>query len=225
MKKIVKLLPLVLALTVAIPTYAGTMQSTADTQSSEQQITLPAYFDIQKTDGTIETNATFQSDYSTITLDNALSTAFKVITNDAKAKVALSAQAGTISSTSGLYFTGSDLNIVFANVTNSGGSVAATEADIKKITTGTNKQQSPNCFALKLIPECHADTTFTNNAATADPVAAGELNDQGQLVYELKNGAYSMKYSTGITAADNTFNTFDTYGTYKATITLSKYSS
>ena len=90
MKKITKFLPVVLALMLTCPAFAAAKDSTQSTMT----LTVPEFINITKDDNCIETaTASFDDTYTKITLDNAMSGLYTVITNKPGDKVKISATA------------------------------------------------------------------------------------------------------------------------------------
>lgn len=210
MRKIVKLLPAVLALMLISPAFAAPSNSAESTMN----ITVAPFINIKKLSEVNAANAQFDDDYTTLTTDKALGANFQVINNEVGKVVYLTA---TCPSTGGnakaLY--GEDdkkLNIVFSNQTKAS---EIQDSYITNITSGsaTAKGDNPNCFALSLTPTIEPDTSSGAETPTAS------LEEQS-VKYTLKNGVYAMNYAVGQNALANTFSTHDTNGTYQATLTL-----
>lgn len=218
MKKITKLLPIALAFLLMSPAFAAT----SDVQYSDYKLDLAPFLDIQKVSEKTSTTVTFADNYENLNLSEALSSNFRVYTNDAEQKIYLYAAAGDIAATEApaLYGEGDTLKLIFANISDGSGSVKATAQDIKSVVS--TPQQSKNAFALDLKPT-YDISSITPNGAEAKPTAAFDKT-KGVVTYSMANGIYDFNYLTGQTAVDNSFNTYDTMGTYKATLTLSKTS-
>lgn len=214
-----KLLPVFLALMLAAPAFAAAQ--TSDVQSSTYSLSLSPFLDIQKLSEKTTTNVTFDDNYTNLNLAEALSTNFRVYTNDAEQKIYLYASAGSIAAKDApaLYGEAGALKLIFGNISTSDGSVAAKAEDIKNVIA--NPLQSKNAFALDLTPKCVV-SSVTPNGAVSDPTAT--LSDDGIVTYSMTNGIYDMSYTTGLKAVDNSFNTYDTKGQYQAILTLSKTS-
>lgn len=216
--KITKLLPLALALTLAVPAFAEVATGDKSAQS-ELQINVPQFINITRNEGAMVEAAAagFDADYANITLDKSLTASFHVVTNnpDEKVKLTATALAGG-SQVNALYGNdGTELNIVFTN--NGTGSRAATASAVTDIMTAPSKTGNANAIAFKLTP------TITPKPDTG--AAAPTPSKQSDHVeYPIVNGEYDFVYTVGTTALANTFSTHDTDGTYKATITLSQVS-
>ena len=217
MKKIVKLLPVVLATMLICPAFAAV----AEQNSSTYTLQLDPYLDIQKTSEKTNTTVTFDDNYANLNLAEPLGTTFRVYTNDAEQKLYLYASAGSVDANAApaLYGEEGALKIIFGNISTSGGSVAALADDIKAVVS--NPTESKNAFALDLTPVCKK-AAVTPNGATDDPEAT--LDEKGVVTYTMANGIYDMQYTTGKKAVDNSFNTYDTKGTYQAILNLTKTS-
>ena len=220
MKKITKLLPIALALLLISPAFAEGVSHDPASQTSNYSLTLDPFLDIQKLSEKVTTTVTFDENYANLNLNEALSSNFRVYTNDAEQKLYLYAAAGDIAAKDApaLYGEKNALKIIFAKTSNNGGSVKATAEDIKAVVS--TPQQSKNAFALDLKPT-YKMATITPNGAISDPTATFE-EGTGVVTYSMQNGIYDFNYITGLKAVDSSFNTYDTKGVYKATLTLSK---
>ncbi len=209
-KKLTKLLPAALAL-MLMSTAAYAVPS--EEATSTLQITVPEFINITKDGSSTETtSATFDDNYSTITLSPSLNAIFNVINNQPDRKIYLSATAPTSGgSTTALYGDDADnMKIVFTN-----NSRQPADTSVTNITSGSGiaYKENPDAIAFAISPTITPDTEsgateaqkeFANNKAT----------------YTIKNGKYKMQYTIGTTAEANTFSTHDTDGTYQATMTL-----
>lgn len=218
MKKITKLLPIALAFLLMTPAFAAP----SDAQSSNYSLTLDPFLDIQKISEKINTTVTFDDNYANLNLAEALTSSFRVYTNDAEQKIYLYAAAGDLAAADApaLYGENDALKLIFANTSNTGGSVKATATDVKAVVS--TPQQSKNAFALDLA-STYDISTITPNGAVTKPTATFDKT-KGVVTYSMQNGIYDLTYLTGVKAVDNSFNTYDTKGVYKATLTLSKAS-
>lgn len=210
MKKITKILPLAMALMLAVPAFAATADTT-NSQTSTMTLTVPEFINITKTDSVEEANAEFDADYTTLNTSVTMNAGFHVITNVPDKKIYLK---GTCQGADGeqvaLYGDSAGvLNLVFANEQRKPTTAAITNITGKAAAKASNE----NAIAFSLTPSI---TAIAASGAT-DPSAV--LAD-GKVTYTLKNGAYDMVYTLGQTALAETFSTHDTWGTYKATLLL-----
>ena len=210
--KFTKFIPLVLALTLAVPAFAAA----TDQATSEQTITVPEFINITKKAGAVETaQASFSDTYDAITLDNALSVTFNVITNKPTDKVYLTATAkedgGQVKCLGGEV---NALKIVFTNdsVANGSPSGAITNALGNSPTLATNA----DAIAFTLTPVVTNDPDSGMSAAPEGAIASNVVTYTFS-----KAGKCDFAYTSGTTAIGNTFDTHDTAGTYKATLTMS----
>ena len=209
MKKIVKLLPVALALMVAPMAFADT----SNVAQSDMSINVAPFLNITKESETAEASAKFNDSYTTLTLDKSLAAEFKVINNVPDKVIYLRA---TCPSAGGaqqaLYGTAADkINIVFTNSSRQSSTPASSVTNITG--AGVAAAQNPNAIAFAITPTITADTA----TGAATPTAEMEGNN---VKYTIKNGVYSMNYTLVADALANTFSTHDTDGTYKATLLL-----
>lgn len=209
-KKLTKLLPAALAL-VLMSTAAYAAPS--DEATSTLQITVPEFINITKDGSSTETtSATFDDNYSTITLSPSLNAIFNVINNQPDREIYLSATAPTSGgSTTALYGDDADnMKIVFTNSTRQ-----PADTSVTNITSGsgTAYKANPDAIAFAISPTITPDT----ESGAEEPQK--EFNSN-KAKYTIKNGKYKMQYTIGTTAEANTFSTHDTDGTYQATMTL-----
>ena len=218
MKKIVKLLPIALALTlISSAAYAETVTG-SKTATSTQLINVDKFINITHVDGSSveEASAGFNADYSEITLDKAMTTTFKVVTNNPDEAIKLTATdlagGGQVNA---IYGTDANtLNLVFTN--NGEGTRAAEATAVTNITGGSPAVASnANAIAFSLKPTI----TYDKASAGADPKPTKEADG---VKYTLQNGIYTFTYTLGQTGLPNTFSTHDADGKYKATLTLSQ---
>lgn len=209
-KKLTKLLPAALAL-MLMSTAAYAVPS--DEATSTLQITVPEFINITKDGSSTETtSATFDDNYSTITLSPSLNAIFNVINNQPGREIYLSATAPTSGgSTTALYGDDADnMKIVFTN-----NSRQPADTSVTNITSGsgTAYKGNPDAIAFAISPTITPDT----ESGAEEPQK--EFNSN-KAKYTIKNGKYKMQYTIGTTAEANTFSTHDTDGTYQATMTL-----
>lgn len=215
--KITKFLPLALALTLAVPAFAA--EGDGSSATSELQITVPQFIYIKNNaDEVLSTNATFNTAYSTISLNDKMSASFNVITNnpDQKVKLTATALAGG-AQVNALYGDADALNLVFTNI-GTGTRAASGDAVTDILKGATAAKNNPNAIAFSLTPSV---TAVDDTGAAA---AKANKKDSSGVEYEITNGEYNFKYEVGQAGLANTFSTHDTDGTYQATLTLSKLS-
>lgn len=214
MKKITKFLPIAMALMLISPAFAATSESAQSTMT----LTVPEFINITK--GTcIETaTASFNDEYTTINLDNAMSGVYTVITNKPGDKVKISATALADGTETPALF-GSDADNLKLVLTNIGtGKHAAKASAITNCKTGAAFDQNANAICFKLTPVITPDATSGAKA----PLSSTMGDDDYGVTYTIDNGKYDFTYTLGQTAESKTFSTHDTDGTYKATLTLSQ---
>lgn len=211
--KIHKLLPIAVALMMVSPAFA----STSSSQSSTLELTVPKFINITKDSTSVDSaTASYNDDYTALTLDKSITQKFKIITNNPDEKVKLTATAlEGGSDVNALYGTATAPVLVF---TNTGSDArAAKSGAIAKAAAGDKTADSANAIAFALTPTITPDTTSGAKTPTATK------NDE-DITYELTaNGIYSFQYVSAKTATG--FSTHDTDGTYKATIVLSQIAS
>lgn len=210
MRKIVKLLPAALALMLMSP---AVFAAASDEATSTLNITVPEFINITKDNSSVETaSATFDDNYTTITVTPALNAVFNVVNNQPDRAIYLSATAPTSGgSTTALYGEDADsMNIVFTN-----NSRQPADTAVQNITSGsgTAYKENPNAIAFAITPTITPDT----ESGAEDPTKTFESN---KAKYVIKNGKYKMQYAIGTSALANTFSTHDADGTYQATLTL-----
>lgn len=212
MKKIVKLLPVALALMIAVPAFADTASENA---TSTLNLTVDKFINITHSDSSIETaKATFDPSYTTITVDNSLTAAFHVINNDPTRKIYLSATAPTSDGNTPALFAsdaaGADLSIVLTNSTRKPAANAVTNITGR---SGVAKASNPDAIGFTIEP------TVTPQSGTGAEKPLISYADN-KVTYAIKNGEYDMSYKLSTAAIAETFSTHDTDGTYQATVTL-----
>ena len=227
--KIVKLLPVALALMLISPAFAEEGVAASKTATATQVITVPKFINITHDPASVESaKAQFNGTYSVITLDKSMNTQFHVVTNNPDEAIKLTATclAGG-AQVNALYGTNAqNLRLIFTNNgTDVGTASRAAEATAVENIMGKNPAiaQNANAIAFTLTPTFAVDPNSGGTAPTATLEAAGEGTQAG-VKYRITNGAYNFNYTVGTTAMANTFSTHDTDGTYKATLTLSQVS-
>ena len=223
--KIVKLLPVALALMLISPAFAEEGAAASKTATSTQIITVPKFINITHDPASVESaGAQFNGTYSVITLDKSMNTQFHVVTNNPDEAIKLTATclAGG-NQVNALY--GADAQNLRLIFTNNGTDKRAAEATAVTNIMGekTAIAQNANAIAFTLTPTFAVDSTSGGTTPTATLEAGGE-GIQAGVKYRITNGAYNFNYTVGTTAMADTFSTHDTDGTYKATLTLSQVS-
>ena len=214
MKKITKFLPVALALMLTCPAFAAT----SDNAKSTMTLTVPEFINITKGSCIETATASFNDEYTTINLDNAMSGVYTVITNKPGDKVKISATALADGSETPALF-GSDADNLKLVLTNIGsGKHAAKASAITNCKTGAAIDQNANAICFKLTPVITPDATSGAKA----PLSSTMGDDDYGVTYTIDNGKYDFTYTLGQTAETKTFSTHDTDGTYKATLTLSQ---
>lgn len=214
MKKIVKLLPVALALMIAVPAFAEDAAA-KDNATSVLNLTVPKFINITNPgSGKETTSATFDANYTTITTADNLTASFHVINNDPTRNIYLSATAPTSGGSAPALFAadaaGAGLSIVLTNSTR-----VPADSSVTNITagSGTAKASNPDAIGFAVTPTI----TAVANTGSKAPTPAYASN---KVTYQIVNGEYDMSYALQTTALANTFSTHDTDGTYQATITL-----
>ena len=215
MKKIVKLLPVALALMIAVPAFAEEPETASENATSTLNLTVDKFINITHSASSVETaNASFNPSYTTITTDKALTAAFHVINNDPTRKIYLSATAPTSGgNTPALFATdasGNGLSIVLTNNSRQPAASAVTNITGR---TGVAKASNPDAIGFTITPAIAPK----DGTGAAEPSVSYADN---KVTYAIKNGEYDMSYALNTTAIAETFSTHDTDGTYQATITL-----
>lgn len=210
--KFTKFIPLVCALALACPAFAAATTSA----TSEQSITVPAFINITKKAGAVETtSATFSDTYDAITLDDALTVTFNVITNVPTDKVYLTATAKEASAQVkclGGADNASSLKIVF---TNDDVPTGAPSGAISNCLGSPVLATNADAIAFVLTPNI---TNSTESGMSAAPTGALASN---VVTYTFsKAGSCDFQYTMATSEIENTFDTHDTAGTYKATLSM-----
>lgn len=214
MKKFTKFLPIAMALMLISPAFAATSESAQSTMT----LTVPEFINITKGSCVETATASFNDEYTTIDLDNAMSGIYTVITNKPGDKVKISATALADGSETPALF-GSDADNLKLVLTNIGsGKHAAKASAITNCKTGAAIDQNANAICFKLTPVITPDAASGAKA----PLSSTMGDDDYGVTYTIDNGKYDFTYTLGQTAESKTFSTHDTDGTYKATLTLSQ---
>ena len=209
MKKIVKLLPVALALMIAVPAFAE--DTASESATSTLNLTVDKFINITHSDSSVETaNATFNPSYTTITTDKA----FHVINNDPTRKIYLSATAPTSGGQTPALFAsdaaGAGLSIVLTNSSRQPAASAVTNITGR---SGVAKASNPDAIGFTITP-----TIAPKDGTGAEEPTVSYADNK--VTYAIKNGEYDMSYALNTTAIGETFSTHDTDGTYQATVTL-----
>ena len=141
MRKIVKLLPTALALMLISP---AVFAAASDEATSTLNLTVPEFINITKDNSSVETaSATFDDNYTTITVAPALNAIFNVVNNQPDRAIYLSATAPTTGgATTALYGTDAEsMNIVFTN-----NSRQPADTAVQNITSGSGTAYKGNSF-------------------------------------------------------------------------------
>ena len=216
--KITKTLPLVLALAMttscafaedAVPADAVIKSS----QEAVYQLSLDTFFDID-VKAPVESSTSFDDDYTSITIDNAVVGAYKVVSNTNEKNFYLYATCPTSSTPQpALYGDLGALKIVLTNT--------ETQADPAAVTHitggGTTSTSSPNAISFLFTEAYKHEETPTNG--WLDDVYTFD-DEKGEIAYKVANGKHTLTYSIAGNAQDNSFSTMDTKGTYQATLVL-----
>ena len=216
--KIVKLLPVALALMLISPAFAEEGVAASNTSTSTQIITVPKFINITHDPASVESaEAQFNGTYSVITLDKSMNTQFHVVTNNPDEVIKLTATclAGGNQVNAVYGKNAQNLRLIFTN--NGTDKRAAAESAVTNIMTAPAKAQNANAIAFVLTPTI---TPYKASGASAPTTT----KEEDGVKYKIVNGAYDFNYRLAQTAVAGTFSTHDTDGTYKATLTLSKVS-
>ena len=214
--KITKMLPITLALAFVMPCAYAVGENPND--SAIYSLTLPDYLKIKTTTTPTPSNVSFGDNYSSASIDSALTGAFTVVSNKLTRNIYLQGTCavkgtGTAGSAGALYADGTDatkLKLVFTNESNLPASTSVTN-----ITGGSpSPADNADAIAFALTP------VITSDVHGDDSVTATFDTSKKQVVYAVKNGTSTFTYTTQQNNEPNTFDTRDTMGTYKATLKL-----
>lgn len=208
MKKITKFLPLAMALLLVSPA----MATPATSENSIMQITVPEFINIKKVSETNTATATFDGDYTQITIDQ-LSASFQVINNLPERAIYLKGTAPVVGddNAKALYGTKDALKLVFTNDSRRPENTSI--SDIMAGSSGPAGNPNAIAFAITASDKFAPDTS----SGAQDPIITFEDN---VVKYVISNGVYNPVYTIATSAESNTFSTHDAQGTYKATLTL-----
>lgn len=209
--KFTKLLPIAVMAMFAVPAFAAD-----STQSQLLQITVPQHFHMANESGTVSTTASFNDEYSTITLGDALNAKFRVYTNYHENTLKLTAKAATSGADAeALYGTAAAPILVFTNTT-----YKPADTSVTNITGGSPAaKDNPNAIAFALT----RTTSMVADSGPSDTI--GENLASNTLTYTMGNGQFEFNYDMDTTAQANTFSTMDEEGTYQCTLTLAQYTA
>ena len=205
--------------TVAMSLCLGAM-AVSDEQANDSvqfDLTLAEYLKIVATTEDQESTVTFGADYSTITIDDAMTGAFSVISN-AASKVIYLQGTNTVASAPALYSNDGDptddLHVVFTKV----GGVATSSDVANAASSSAAKASNKDAISFKITPTVsHAENPSSGITPAWD-------NTKKQVAYTMKNGTGTYSYLISGSADTNTFSTHDSAGTYQATLTLTNTS-
>lgn len=219
--KIATILPIAFALTVC-GAFAEGGADASTTASTQYQLNLKDYIKITTTSPELNSTTSFGQDYSNITIDNAMTGQFKVISNAKTRKMYLTGACPVTASSTGsstgsaspLYGadkTCNNLKLVFTHTTD------IPEADsITNITGGSSDADlNPNAIAFAVS----SNYTHAHGPSTT-PISATWDATNNRVEYVMKNGVLDLTYEVSGSNETNTFNTQDMSGTYQATLTL-----
>lgn len=221
--KISKLLPIALAFTLCASSAVfaeGEIQGVRDA-SAVYQLTLPEYLKITATSPG-STEATYDDGYTGLTLGNALSGTFTVISNNPDKVIYLQGNAVTAGAAQGdpnttsnaLFMQASDPNALVLVFTNESRPPQGTAVSNITSKTATSVELNADAIAFTLAA---SDMENTLLETTATPTWD---DTKKQVQYAIDNGTTNFTYTLGTTAYSNTFSLHDTMGTYKATLTM-----
>lgn len=211
--KIATILPIAFALTVC-GAFADGGADASTTASTQYQLNLKDYIKITTTSPELNSTTSFGNDYSSITIDTAMTGQFKVISNAKTRKLYLTGACPVTGAASPLYGADTDcknLKLVFTHTTEN----PAAES-VQNITGGSPAEDSnPNAIAFAVT------STYTHEHGPADtPVVATWDNANNKVEYTMKNGVMDLTFNVTGSNEASTFNTQDMSGTYQATLTL-----
>jgi hypothetical protein len=213
--KFTKFIPVALMLALAVPAVYADPEPDPEVAQSDMTITVPEFINITKLDGAIETaTASYDATYDNITLNNAMTATFRVVTNKPGDTVYLWAQANEGSAVLKTALGGTDeehLKMVFTRE-GTGEAGANSGAILNALQTTPTKVGNKNAIAFSVTPSITADDAsgaVTPGASLADNVVTYTMS---------KAGKCDFQYTLGTTQVANTFSTHDQAGTYKSTL-------
>ena len=214
--KLTKILPIALAL--ALCTSAGVYAAGgADAQSSSTavyELTLQDYLRIATETNPTPSAVSYGAEYSSATIDNALTGVFKVISNNRSQDFYLQGTCPTAdSSTNCLYGADGDcknLKMVFTKTDVPPAATAVTNITGGSPTPGEN----PDAIAFPL--------TITPARTEGPDESLSATWDTDKIKYTMNNGIETFTCTVNGTNEAQTFSTHDTDGTYQATLTMTE---
>lgn len=214
--KFTKFIPVALMLALAVPAVYADPEPDPEVAQSDMVITVPEFINITKLDGAVETaTASYDATYENITLNNAMTATFRVVTNKPGDTVYLWAQANEGSTVLKTALGGTDeehLKMVFTREgTGEAGANSGAIDNALGVTT-TTKVGNKNAIAFSVTPDITVD-------ASSGAVTPGAALADGVVTYTMtKAGKCDFQYTLGQTQVANTFSTHDQAGTYKSTL-------
>ena len=223
--KISKLLPITLALSLCLTTasYAATEATNSDAQA-DYKLYLKEFFDIEVTAPDATGAVSYANNYSSVSIDEAVTGSFQVISNTNTKDVYLYATCLADSEVPALYGDYGALKLVFTNTAvaaTQGGAVEGSKSSdtvISGIRSGsiTEAKDSPNAivFDLEVTPSLDAAKSLAGGSIT------GEFTDNTNVHYVMPNGVAT--FACSVSGTDQVhFSPLDTNGTYRATLYMS----
>lgn len=214
--KFSKILPIALALTLCTSAgvYAAGGVDAQDNSTAKYELTLADYLRIATETEPSPSTVTYGTEYSSATIDNALTGVFKVISNNREQVFYLSGKCPTDGGTTDCIY-GADpdcknMKIVLTKTDVPPAATAVTNITSGSPTTGENPDAI--AFALTITP-AREDGPDENLTATWDT---------SRIKYTMNNGIETFTCTVNGSNEANTFSTHDTDGTYQATLTMSE---
>ncbi|MBR1373336.1 hypothetical protein IJ750_05815 [bacterium] len=205
---------------MALGVFASGAMAAGDEQANDSvqyQLTLADYLKIDATTQDQTSTVTFGENYSSISIDSAMTGTFSVISN-ASSKVLYLQGTNTVSGAQALYSNDGDatddLHIVFTKV----GGVAADGDVTNAASSAPSKASNKDAISFKIQP------TVSHAENSASGITPAWDNEKKQVAYTMKNGTGTYSYLISGSADNNTFSTHDSSGTYQATLTLTNTS-
>ena len=212
--KFKKLIPVVLAMMLAAPSFAAT------SQTDDMTFTIDDVFEMTKNSSVLEPTAVtvnYSAETPSIALSPTLGFGYKVVTNMHSTAVKLTATAsasdggGTANALNGA--TTSSPIIAFTNNTH-----LPTASAVANAIGTADAASNPNVIAFTMTPHIEAVS-----GSGAEAPAASWISESNYIKYTFHYGIYNFDYDTiGGSARANTFSTHDEAGLYKATVALTK---
>lgn len=216
--KITKLLPLVFALALICPAFAEESPS-VKSASSTVNLTLKDYVKVATSTATINQQADFNADYTTLTIPATIQPTFSVINNVYNQTLTLTAKTTTAEGqVDALYKKGTGWAIAFANQGDKNVANKPASSMVTSITGGSNPSLATNQNVIALSINAESDDIFISETLGGSHTTNTE--GQNAVVYTIQPGTYSIRYSLGTTQMADTFSTHDASGTYSAVLTL-----